>query len=131
MEFLHPGLSSTIFLWPLLLVPIMCWSLGITWIVSALGVFLRDLNEVMLALTQILMYGSAVFYSIQQVPPAIMPYLALNPLVYFSEQSKSLVVWGEPMNWVRYGWVTFAGMLFMTLGYTVFVRVKHAFADVI
>ena len=50
--------------WPLLLVPITAWALAITWIVSALGAFLRDLNEIMLALTQILMYASAVFYSL-------------------------------------------------------------------
>jgi lipopolysaccharide transport system permease protein len=131
VQLLHPGLSAAALLWPLLLVPILFWSLGVTWLVSAMGVFLRDLNEVMLSLTQILMYGSAVFYTLEQIAPEFRRYLIWNPLVFFSEQSKNLVVWGEPMNWPYYGWVTLSGAVFMTLGFQVFVRVKHAFADVV
>lgn len=124
-------LHAAVLLWPLLLAPIIFWALGITWIVSALGAFLRDLNEVMLALTQILMYASAVFYPLDRVPVEIQGILRLNPLTFFSEQSRNLVVWGEPMNWVAYGWVTSSGAVAMVVGYKLFMGVKQAFADVI
>ena len=124
-------LHHTVLLWSLLLPPITFWALGLTWLVSALGAFLRDLNEVMLALTQILMYASAVFYPLDRVPPGIRGYLELNPLTFFSEQSRNLVVWGEPMNWTAYGWVTLTDAVFMVVGCRVFVGVKQAFADVI
>ena len=128
--------AATIY-WPLLLVPVTAWALAITWIVSALGAFLRDLNEIMLALTQILMYASAVFYPLAvvmarpNVPPAVRTLLLWNPLVYFSEQSRNLVVWGLPMDWPSYGRVTLAGVVAMFLGYQLFMSVKQAFADVI
>ena len=127
-------LHAAVLLWPLLLAPIIFWALGITWIVSALGAFLRDLNEVMLALTQILMYASAVFYPLSRldkVPASVQTIIRLNPLSFFSEQSRNLVVWGEPMNWSAYGWVTLSGLIAMILGYKVFMNVKQAFADVI
>ena len=124
-------LHGTVLLWPLLLVPITFWALGMTWLVSALGAFLRDLNEVMLALTQILMYASAVFYPVDRVPASLRTYIELNPLTFFSEQSRNLVVWGEPMNWSAYGWVTLSGAVFMFIGYKLFMSVKQAFADVI
>jgi lipopolysaccharide transport system permease protein len=125
-------LHSTVLLWPLLLVPITFWALGMTWFVSALGAFLRDLNEIMIALTQILMYASAIFYPISKVQPAeLQTCIRLNPLAFFSEQSRSLVVWGEPMNWTAYGWVTFSGVLAMIIGYKLFMNFKPAFADVI
>ena len=127
-------LHATVALWPLLLVPITCWALGITWIVSALGAFLRDLNEVMAVLTQILMYASAVFYPLGFALdrlPALRPLLVLNPLAYFSEQSRNLVVWGEPMDWSGYTVATVTGFLAMVGGYKLFVNVKPAFADVI
>jgi lipopolysaccharide transport system permease protein len=131
----HGHLHATVLLWPLLLVPIIFWALAITWIVSALGAFLRDLNEVMLALTQILMYASAIFYpfsGLKQIPfKSVQMLVRLNPLAYFSEQSRNLVVWGEPMDWTNYGWVTFAGMLVMIFSYKIFMNVKPAFADVI
>ena len=128
--------AATVY-WPLLLVPITAWALAITWIVSALGAFLRDLNEIMLALTQILMYSSAVFYSLaglmanKNVPPWLRTAILWNPLAYFSEQSRNLVVWGTPMDWPMYGWMTLAGLAAMTIGYQLFMSVKQAFADVI
>lgn len=130
-------LHQAVVLWPLLLVPITFWALAITWIVAALGAFLRDLNEVMLALTQILMYASAVFYSLagldqnKNVPDIVRTVIRLNPLVFFSEQSRNLVVWGMPMNWEAFGWVTLSGLVAMTMGYKLFMGVKQAFADVI
>ncbi len=124
-------LHAAVLLWPLLLVPITCWALGIMWLFSALGAFLRDLSEGMVAVTQILMYISAVFYPLSRVPPAVQTYVRLNPLTFFSEASRNLVVWGEPMNWVGYGWVTLTGVIIMVVGYKVFMNVKPAFADVI
>ena len=130
-------LHATVAFWPLLLVPIMAWALAITWLISALGAFLRDLNEVMLALTQILMYASAVFYSLaaltlnQNVPPPIRTLIQFNPLAYLCEQSRNLVVWGTPMDWRTYGWVTLAGLAAMSVSYKLFMSVKQAFADVI
>ena len=125
-------LHAAAFLWPLLLLPITFWALGMTWLVSALGAFVRDLNEIMIALTQILMYSSAVFYPISRVQPlALQEVIRLNPLAFFSEQSRNLIVWGEPMNWTGYGWVTLSGAIAMVIGYKLFMNVKPAFADVI
>lgn len=124
-------LHAAVLLWPLLLIPITCWALGIMWIFSALGAFLRDLSEGMIAVTQILMYVSAVFYPLSRVPAEVRAWVSLNPLTFFCEQSRNLVVWGEPMNWEGYGWVTLSGALVMVLGYKLFMSVKPAFADVI
>ena len=111
--------------------PIFCWSLGITFLLSGLGVFLRDLNQAMLAVTTILMYASAVFYRIEQVPPQFQTLVRLNPVAYFCEQSRNLAVRGLPLDWVWYGGVLAAGTVFMMLSYGVFMRMKHTFADVI
>ena len=124
-------LHAAVLLWPLLLVPITFWALGVTWLFSALGAFLRDLTEGMVAVTQILMYISAVFYPIERVPLPLRTYFQFNPLVFFCEASRNLVVWGEPMNWSAYGWVTLSGAVVMLIGYKVFMNVKPAFADVL
>lgn len=124
-------LYATVCLWPLLLVPIVFWALSLTWLVTALGAFLRDLSEIMGALTQILMYASAVFYPLERVPPEIQGFLRLNPLTFFSEQSRGLVVWGESMDWWGYLWVTLSGVLATVVSYKIFMNVKPAFADVV
>ena len=124
-------LHAAVVLWPLLLLPTTLWALGITWIVSALGAFLRDLNEVMVAFTQVLMYSSAVFYPLSRVPPPLRAVLRFNPLVYLCEQSRNLVAWGEGMDWLGYATVTLSGFAVAFVGYKLFVNVKPAFADVV
>ena len=90
------------------------------------------LNQAMLAFTTILMYASAVFYSINQVElPLFQKILGYNPVAFFCEQSRNLAVLGMPMDWHWYGRVFLAGLAFMMLAYTVFMRVKHTFADVV
>ncbi len=117
--------------WPLLLLPMIFFALGVTWIMAALGTFLRDLNQIALALTNLLMYASAVFYPIYRVPESVAPFVRLNPVAFLCEESRNIFVWGETLNWSGYGWVTLAGFAFMLIGYAVFLRVKHAFADVL
>ena len=134
-------LHATVLCWPVLLIPVVFWALGITWIVSALGAFLRDLSEVMLAVTQVLIYASAVFYPIASVdvaknhlhavPAPLRVLIHLNPLAYFCEQSRRLAVTGIPLDWAAYGRVTLVSLLAAFIGYRLFMSVKPAFADVI
>lgn len=126
------GLPATILCWPLLLPPIFFWAAGVTYLLSALGVFLRDLNQAMLAVTTILMYASAVFYRIDQVEePAYQAIVRANPIAFLCEQSRNLSVRDLPMDWQGYGFVLGLGIAFAALGYGVFMRVKRSFADVV
>ena len=132
--FARGHLHATAALWPLLLVPITLWAIAGSWLLAALGAFLRDLSEVMIALTQVLMYASAVFYplsALRTMPAAVQWMVKLNPLSYLNEQSRALMVWGDPMDWTAYGWVCLGGMLAAWMSYKIFMSVKPAFADVI
>ncbi len=125
------GLPLTMLCWPLLLPPIFCWALGVTYLLSAVGVFVRDLIQAMLALTTVLMYASAVFYRVEQVPPQYQVYIRYNPIAYFCQQSRDLAVRGFPVQWSWYAGVFAAGLVFAGIGYGVFMRAKPAFADVV
>ena len=125
------GLPATVGWWVLLLPAIFCWALGITYLFAALGVFVRDLTQAVLALTTVLMYASAVFYRIDGVPEEYRRFLRLNPIAYFCEQSRDLAVRGLPMQWHGYANVLALGIAVAAIGYGVFMRAKPAFADVV
>ncbi len=125
------GLPATILYWPLLLPVIFCWALGLTYLLSALGVFVRDLVQAMLAVTTVLMYASAVFYRIDQVPAQYQGFLRYNPIAFFCQQSRDLSVRGFPMEWHGYVGMLVAGAVFAAVGYRVFMAAKPAFADVV
>ena len=124
-------IAWTMLIWPILLPPVFCFCLGLSWILSAIGVFLRDLNASIIVLLNVVMYGSAIFYSVQKVPPAMLPFVKYNPLAAFVQESRDLAVWGVLPDWQVYGWVCGVSAVMLLIGYLVFTRLRPGFADVL
>jgi len=125
----------TTFYWPLLLLPLLAGALGMSWFLSTLGVFARDLSEAVLALTTILMYASAVFYPIslvtEKAPAVFHPLVQWNPVAQLVEQSRLTAIAGQPLDWTIYLWLVVGGFVALLGGYSVFMRAKQVFADVL
>lgn len=66
-----------------LIYPIICLvfiNLGIGLVLSALFVFFKDIQYLYRFLTQIVMYGSAIFYSIEMLPQQLQLFFYCNPI---------------------------------------------------
>ncbi len=123
-------LPWTVVLLPVLLVPLALFLLALIFVFSALGVFVQDLSTVVRLLVMGAMFLSPVFYPVSRLPEAWQPLLAVNPLTYFIEEFRSLVIecalpqWGAALlAWVLCGLAAWLGLL-------VFMRCRRAFADV-
>lgn len=125
------GLSIHALLFIVALLPLIPLSLGIALIFSSLGVFFRDLQQLVSPLSMIIMYSSAVFYSAQMVPAPIWFFLKFNPLLHIVEQARATLLWHQPMDWY---WVTYSfafALMTYAIGLFCFKKLKPAFADVI
>jgi len=126
-----PGWPVTIIFLPLALLPLCCLSLGLSWFLSSLGVFVRDVTDIVAVLLQALFFMSGVFFPISRVPEKWQIIMKLNPLVHILEAARSTVVWGTlpDLRW----WLatTLLSFLVMQLGYAWFMKTRRAFADVI
>jgi lipopolysaccharide transport system permease protein len=128
--FAHGSIPATVLFLPIILLPLIALCLGISWFLASLGVFIRDINSIVPVFLVIVMYASAIFYSISHVPPNLLPIVLYNPLATVIDQARDAVLWGVPPAWDRYGFVLLTGFLTMTFGYAFFMRTKSAFADV-
>ncbi|HEY5552717.1 MAG TPA: ABC transporter permease, partial [Opitutaceae bacterium] len=77
-----PGLSWGALWLPVIVVPVLLWGLGVAWAISALGVFFRDISQMMQFLTMATMFASAVFYPASKIPPEAWLILKFNPLIH-------------------------------------------------
>ncbi|MEM0966831.1 MAG: ABC transporter permease [Verrucomicrobiota bacterium] len=117
---------------PIIILPVVFFSLGIGWFFSAIGVFVRDIGQLMQFLTLALMYGSAVFYPIDRaIVAGLYPILKFNPLAHIVEQARRVVLWQEPLHLepVLYAYVTSIAVLLV--GYFTFHKLRKGFADVL
>ncbi len=62
------GVSVTQLWYPVIAFPILMLSLGLYWVFSGLGVFLRDIGQMTQLLSMLLLFGSAVFYPVSSIP---------------------------------------------------------------
>lgn len=116
---------------PVLLVPLLLFTQGLCWLLASLGVFLRDIGQLVGVLTTALMFLSAIFY-----PPAALPanwqhWLFLNPMALFIEQARSALILGQlpaPASW---GLQLLASLVFAWLGFLWFQKTRKGFADVL
>jgi lipopolysaccharide transport system permease protein len=121
---------SFIFL-PLFLIPLSLFSLGCGLALSALGVFIRDIEALMQPLLTILMFGSAVFYPIAMIPWPFRQVVQLNPLALIFEDARLSMILGAAPNLSLLGTLSCGALIFVMVASSFFARAKPAFADVI
>lgn len=112
----------------LCLIPLM---LGISWLLSALSVFFRDIAQVVGMLGHVLLFLTPIFYSVSQAPAFLHRFLLFNPLTYLVETFRGVLIYGASPN--ALGLIAYfaVSLLFCSIGYWTFKRLKPAFGDVI
>ena len=71
---------ATILLLPLILIPLVLITLGISWLLASLGVYLRDVSQIIGVVTTVLMFLSPIFYPIVALPEEYRPFHANQPV---------------------------------------------------
>jgi lipopolysaccharide transport system permease protein len=116
---------------PLLLLPLMLFTQGLCWILASLGVFLRDIGQLVVVLTTALMFLSAIFYPPTVLPVAWQQWLFLNPLALFIEQARAALVLGQLPSVRAWGAQLIASTSIAWLGFIWFQKTRKGFADVL
>ena len=125
------ALAWTIILIPLIFAPLVIFTLGLTWGLASLGVFMRDVSQTIGVLTTVLMFMSPVFYPISALPLRFQKIMMLNPLTFIIEQSRSVLISGALPDWWGLAIYTLIALVVMWAGYYWFQKTRKGFADVL
>jgi len=125
------ALHWTVLLLPLVLMPLLLLSLGCSWVLASIGVFVRDVAQITSLVTSVLLFLSPVFYPVSAVPEQYRSFLYANPLTLFINQSRDVLLWGRPPNWPVWSCALLASLLVASLGLWWFERTRKGFADVL
>jgi lipopolysaccharide transport system permease protein len=114
-----------------ILIPVILYCLGLTWIFSALGVFLRDIGSLIPPALTIIMFLSAIFFPLSAIPKDIRWIVELNPAAILISMARNALVFGQSLDWATLGIQTTLSLAVAILGYALFLKCKPAFADVV
>jgi lipopolysaccharide transport system permease protein len=113
------------------LAPLALWTLGLNFLLSALGVFVRDIGHVIGLLVTTLMFLSPVFFPLSSLPLAWQPWMKLNPLAGILNNFHRVMLDAQPPDWSNWLLTTALGLAVCLAGISFFLRAKPAFADVL
>lgn len=123
--------SATIWLLPLAYLPLVLLSLGLSWFLASLGVFIRDIEPLLQIVMRMLFFLTPIFYPLTAVPEQLQLILRLNPLAAIVHYFRQVLLWGEQPHWTEWSVITVITAFSCQLGYIWFMRSKKAFADII
>jgi lipopolysaccharide transport system permease protein len=118
-------------LWlPVLVLPLLLIALGVAWLLAALGVFLRDIGQIMAFLSTALLFATAVTF-----PPELalerVSLLRYNPLFQIIDLARRTVLWQLPMSFDKLAYVYIAAFVVFSAGAVFFALLRKSFAEVI
>ncbi|MBY0573182.1 MAG: ABC transporter permease [Undibacterium sp.] len=121
----------TILFMPVILLPLICFSLGLSWFLASLGVYLRDINQIIGVVTSVLTFLSPIFYPIVALPEEYRYLVQISPLTQVIEQSRDAMIWGKASHWIP--WLSYfaLSLLIASLGFAWFQKTRKGFADVL
>jgi lipopolysaccharide transport system permease protein len=125
------GIPATVAWLPLILAPQVLFTLGMCWFLAALGVFVRDLGQVIGFLLTLWFFLTPICYPETQMPATAMPILSKNPI--FSLVRMYRVIFLEAQGPAMHTLLKFWGLALVVFfaGYAWFYKLRRSFADIV
>lgn len=121
----------TIVISPIIIAPFVLFVMGLSWGLASLGVYLRDVGQVISIAVQVLMFLTPIFYPVSALPDRFQTLMLLNPLTMPIEMLRDVMYWGELPN-IHLLMLGFGvSIVVAALGFAWFQKTRKGFADVL
>jgi len=129
--FFYSNPQVTIFYLPLILIPLALMVMGISWFLAGLGVYFRDISQIVGIFASALMFLSPIFYRISSIPEKYQTAMLFNPLTIPVEEIRNCLFWGLPLNFKYLAIYCLVALIICLSGFACFQALRKGFADVI
>ncbi|HUD99023.1 MAG TPA: ABC transporter permease [Bryobacteraceae bacterium] len=130
--FLARGRVPASVVWlPVLLVPQVLFAAGVCWFLGALGVFVRDLGQVIGFLLTLWFFLTPICYPEASLPKAALPLLQKNPMFVLVRGYRAIFLEGHAPMWGSLWKLWIAAAAVFILGHAWFYKLRRSFADII
>lgn len=126
------GLPHSSWFWfPIVLLAFLPVLLGTGWLLAALGVLVRDVEQLTGMVSHALLFLTPIFYDVDSVPALLGPWLMANPLTFIVTQLRLVLFVGQEPDFVGLAIYFLVGGLYCGLAFLLFRRLRPAFADLL
>ncbi|ALO44753.1 ABC transporter permease [Pseudohongiella spirulinae] len=125
------GYLQLVWLWlPVALGLQFMFTIGLVAVLSAFCVFLRDIQQIVTLMLTAWFFLTPIIYPLSLLPEHVQPLMILNPMHSFVQFYREVILLGE-FSMQHFQIMVIAAVLSYLLGGWLFMRIKHAFGDVL
>lgn len=129
--FFNHSIPMTALYFPLVILPLVLMMTGISWLLAALGTYIRDIGQITGMAVTALLFLSPVFYPISALPEEYQGWLYINPLTAIIENGRATLLFGHTPDWHSMAISFGIGVAVCIIGYAFFQKTRAGFADVL
>lgn len=123
------GISVTIFYLPLIALIQSVLSLGLVFILSAINVYVRDVEYIVNFVLTLAFYATPILYNASFMPERVQHILNLNPMKHFIDAYRSIFYYKEAPNGIVLFFLAIFSISVLLLGYLIFKKLERGFAE--
>ena len=105
------------------------FQLGISFIVSSITVYFRDIEHFIGIALQVLFYATPIVYDASTIPGNFQIIMKLNPMSYFITAYRSIFYYHTMPDWSGIGLIAVISIIFVIIGYMIFKKLQKGFAE--
>jgi lipopolysaccharide transport system permease protein len=121
----------TILYMPAIILELSLLIMGISWALACLGVYLRDISQLIGPMTTVMMYLSPIFYPPTALPEKYRLFLYFNPITPIIEQTRAALFGNVNVDYISIVITFLFSMMISWIGFIMFQKTRRGFADVI
>ena len=124
-------LPVTVLWLPVLLVPQILLTLGLSWLLAALGAFVRDLGQVIGFLLTIWFFLTPICYPEGSLPKGAAALLTKNPLYVLVRGYRAIFLENHAPQFGPLWKLTVVALIALVVGHACFYKLRRSFADML
>lgn len=123
------GLSINVLWLPIIAVIQSLFCLGLLFILSAIDVYVRDVEYIVGFIINLLFYCTPIVYSVDMFPIKFRYILYLNPMTHFIDAYRNIFYYKVSPHFSSLLTIFFIGLLVLGFGYVIFKKLEKGFAE--
>lgn len=128
----HVGVSSTIFYLPVLVVIQTAFTLGLAFALSAINVYIKDIEYIVSFVLNMLFYGTPIIYQLSQFEGSagrLVKLVKLNPLTHIMDGYRDIFLNHTLPSTSSMLYIGVLSVILLISGYFIFEHLQKGFAE--
>ncbi|WP_245905505.1 ABC transporter permease [Photobacterium lipolyticum] len=121
----------TFLMFPIVMLPLFLLLIGLSWLLSSISVYIRDVSQLIPPLTSVLLFMSPIFYALKAIPESYRFIFMANPITPVVEEARNVLIYGKNLDLSTWGLSMGFSLFVFAVGFSCFNKIKNGFADVL